>query len=277
MTNEARIRLRAALIALGILVHGFAALPIPRSARRSSLDLPVAHDEIVLWSKFLTSWGFPIEPKALADDSFAVASGASDFRRAVMAPFNGWFRVSGTGQGWGLFTYPDSWPNQLRVDVRRKPNGKWEPLYAGLDPDLVWMRGRFVYRRVRGVYDGNSYKPGPSFENFVDWVADEAFAQFPDVREVRVSFMRLHTVLPGEDPGVPQRRLTRIRKPEAEVEVSRSGATEGANEGASERGTAGAGAGAGAGGDDAAPSGDDGRAADADPGDAPEDASRGNP
>jgi hypothetical protein len=57
------------------------------------------------------------------------------------------------------------------------------------------------------VYDGNTNKPGASWENLSRWIANRVFDSQPGVVEVRVYFERFHTVPPGgtPDPEVVKR------------------------------------------------------------------------
>jgi hypothetical protein len=186
--------IRAALLAVVLLVHGLAASPMPRSVKRSQFDTPIGKEEMDRWVGILGTIGVPISREKLSDDVYAVGSFFAGLRGALLDPFKPWFRVTGTGQGWGLFTYPDSFPHQLVVEVH---TGAWRTVYAGLDPDAGWMRDQLAYRRIRGVYDGNTRKPGPSYDTFVAWVAARAFADFPDADQARIGFVRLHSTAPG--------------------------------------------------------------------------------
>lgn len=193
---------RAALILVALVVNGVAASPLPKSVKRSQFDTPIAKEELARWVGILGTVGIDITHAELADRSYAIGKGFADVRKVLMGPFGGWFRVTGTGQGWGLFTYPDSYPHQLVIEVKER--GKWRTVYAGLDDDAAWRRATLAYRRVRGVYDGNTRKPGASYDNFVKWIGAEALADFPAASEVRVGFVRLHSTAPGE-PKDPER------------------------------------------------------------------------
>ena len=202
---------RAAVITFALVVHGIPALPLPRSIKRSQFDTPMASEEMARWSRLVGSVGIDRSASQLSDLFFAMGTVAVDARKMMVAPFARFYRVSGTGQGWGLFTYPDSFPHQLCVDIRREGGG-WEQIYAGLDPTDDWHRPQLVYRRIRGVYDGSTEKPGITYTNFVSWVSGEAFADFPDAEAVRVSFLRAHNTRPGE-PQDPEkkRRWERVK------------------------------------------------------------------
>ena len=58
-------------------------------------------------------------------------------------------------------------------------------------------------------------KPGPSWNNFTKWAADRSFAAYPEVEEVRVRFLRFHTVPPGgkADADVVPRHVRTYSRP----------------------------------------------------------------
>lgn len=190
------------MIALVIAVYGVAASPLPKTMKRSQFDAPIAVEELDRWVGLLGGVGIVLTRDELAEHTYQVGKVFADLRGVLLGPFKPWFRISGTGQGWGLFTYPDSFPHQLVVEVREA--GEWRVVYAALDPERDWMRPALAYRRVRGVYDGNTRKPGASYWNFVDFVAARALADHPAASEARVGFMRTHSVRPGEEPD-PER------------------------------------------------------------------------
>ncbi len=188
---------------------------MPRSIKRSQFDTVIAQEEMDKWVRILGGVGIAITRDDLSNKTFAFGKIFADLRSFLLTPFKETFRITGTGQGWGLFTYPDSYPHQLVVEVRSaagdaEGEGEWRPIYAALDPDHDWMRAQLAYRRVRGVYDGNTRKPGASYDNFVAWIGGLALTAHPDAAEVRVGFIRTHTIMPGETPD-PE-RLPRFQR-----------------------------------------------------------------
>lgn len=197
---------RAALIALALVVYGLAASPLPKNVRRGQFESELAREELGRWVEILGTVGITTTHAEIADGLTAVGTFFADIRAVTLKPLGPFFRLSGTGQAWGLFTYPDTWPHQLRVEIR-ETGGEWRAVYAGLDPDAQWMRDVLVYRRVRGVYDGNTNKPGASYDNFAEWIGRAALEDFPEADEARVGFLRFHTVQPDrpQDPKVEEK------------------------------------------------------------------------
>lgn len=198
-----RDHVRAVVIALVLVVNGVAASPLPKSVKRSQFDTPIAIEELDRWVGISQTVGVPLTRAELTEHAYTIGKFFADLRGSLLGPFKGWFRVTGTGQGWGLFTYPDSYPHQLVVEVR-PADGEWRPVYTALDPDAAWRRSSLVYRRVRGVYDGNTRKPGASYDNFAAWLGKHALADFPDAAEARVGFVRTHSTMPDKEPD-PER------------------------------------------------------------------------
>ncbi len=207
---------RAALLLFVVALHLFAAAPLPRSVRRSQYEGPMARDEVARWVELLAAVGVRRTPEELVEASYRSGVFWSELRRSVLRPFDGVFRVTGTGQGWGLFTYPDTYPHRLTVWARPRHDAPWEVLYAALDAAHDWRRPWFAYRRIRGVYDGQTAKPGPSYETFARWAAGLAFDDVPWAAEVRVGFVRAHTTEPGRtpDPTTTQRNLRTFTREE---------------------------------------------------------------
>lgn len=190
--------LRAAVLLLVVAVNGFAAAPLARGANRSTLRTPLATDEFTRLQAAVASLGWHPEVEELADIAFAIAHFEAEARRIGLAPFHPWFRLTGTGQAWGMFTYPDRFPARLVVEGR-PIGGRWTRHYASLDPEATFAREKFVYRRIRGVYDASSQRPSTTWDPFVSWVAAEVFRTNEDIDEVRVKFQVIRTYEPGEE------------------------------------------------------------------------------
>ncbi len=205
-----RAHLRAALLAGVIGCHGLAAVPSPSSLSRDQFRHPVAIEELDNWVELFGAAGVATSRKELIDHLVETGGRAVGVRKAVLAPLQPVFRATGTGQGWGLFAFPDSYPDRLIVEGRRV-HEPWEPLYTALHPEQDFLSPQLTHRRVRGVYDGHTDRPGRPYDNFVHWVAREAFAVDAGLTAVRVGFERSHS-LPPTAPAAPETtiRLQRV-------------------------------------------------------------------
>ena len=190
---------RAALLTIVLVVEGVTALPIPHTVRKRDLALePVAVEEIETQRALLAKVGIQLSHAEIVDGLAASGEAWAGLYSRATKPLGPVFRVLGIGQSWGLFTYPDTFPHQLTVEIRTAKTGPWALWYAGLDAEHPWMAEVLTYRRVRGVYDGQTTKPGASWNNITRWLAARACATNADVEVVRVSFRRFHTVRPDQ-------------------------------------------------------------------------------
>ncbi len=205
--------LRAAGILGVLLLYGVMAVPLPRTVSTKTFENPVAVEELAHWTEVLAGIGVQTSPDELRDGLITAGSLLGGVKAGVLQPFKPWLRLTGTGQAWGLFTYPDTFPHRLVLEGRSDLD-TWRTLFAGLDDHAGFMREVFTYRRIRGVYDGNTTTPGDSWNNFSKWAAYHALDAFPDLVEVRVGFHRFHTVPPGgvPDPEVVVRHLRVYRR-----------------------------------------------------------------
>ncbi len=214
LSSERWPRWRAGLITLVLFVHACAAMPIPRPVRPEDVRTPTAQDELALWVDIFASLGVQTDADELVGLVNSVGQVCVDVKAAIMGPFRPLLRVTGTGQAWALFAYPDRYPNLLQVEVRRG-GADWETVYAAADPDHTFLAEQFSFRRVRGVYDTAAAKgsPGKVYDRFVDWVAREVFERWPDATDVRVKMLQKRVTLPTEMPDEeePKARLVRLR------------------------------------------------------------------
>lgn len=209
--------LRALLIALVLLVHGTKAMPWP-DVRPRDLDYGVAQDELARWAGIFTAAGHPITQEELAQRVLAVGRGSAAVQRALHGPFKPLLDLTGTGQAWGLFAYPDPYAGRLVVSVKRLTRGGlsgWEVVYRAPREGEDWLVDLLEYRRVRGIYDDNGDRPKPGifYDRLCDWLATEIMARRQDVAEVQVRLDLVTNRVPGDRrPAVPdQRRHLRRR------------------------------------------------------------------
>jgi hypothetical protein len=204
--------LRALLIALVLLVHGTKALPWP-DVRERDLAYGVAQDELERWAGILGSLGIRLSAEQLAERVIAVGRASAAAQRALHGPVRPLLRITGTGQAWGLFAYPDPYAGRLVVSSRRAQGdgltGPWQERYRAPGQGDPWLVARLESRRIRGVYDdnGDRPKPGGFYDPFCDWVAVEVMAREPDVVEVEIRLDLVTNRVPGDHrPAVPDKR-----------------------------------------------------------------------
>lgn len=204
-------KIRAALLGLVLLWHGLMASPIPSRVDESSFKNPIARAELKRWTEILGRVGVETSPTELKVAVIEAGGGIAAAKKEALQPLRPAQRVLGIGQAWGLFTYPNTWPHTLTISIRSSERRPWETIYAALDPEHDWRKSTLVYRRIRGVYDDNASRTRASYDNFVEWIAGEAFEDFPEAEQVRVHMLRRHVKPPGEEPDPETTvRLSRV-------------------------------------------------------------------
>lgn len=219
--------LRGVLIGVVLLLQLLDATPLPE-LRESHLRNPMAYDELERWSGMVSSLGRPTDPEELLQAGLALGNASREFRKRVLRPWWPFRKLTGTGQSWGLFAYPDPYAGRLNVDGTDASGETWE-LYRAPFGHGDHLERQLEYRRVRGVYDdaGDRPKPRKTYERFARWVARETLSQRPDLVEVAVYFERAHLVRPDRrkaEPEVEIRGLHVFTRAELSPERSPGGA-----------------------------------------------------
>ena len=211
---------RALLIAVVLAWQWMDALPLPELSK-SDLRYSIAQDELRRWSGLLTDMGVEMTPAHLAEIGLRMGKRATAFRRATMSPFRPLTRLTGIGQSWGLFAYPDPHAGRL-VILTRTGSEEWQPRYQAPDPGTDRLSRRMRYRRVRGIYDDNGDRPRPGklYDRFVDWVAWQIFEEDPTIDAVMVRLDLVRILTPSEGEAPPDKpRHARVRERDALTET----------------------------------------------------------
>jgi hypothetical protein len=204
--------IRALLISVVLLGQWIDALPLPE-LRENDLKHPLARDEVTRWTGVLNSLGLSLTEDEAIDGALAVGAAATRFRTIAMAPLRPIKRLTGTGQSWGLFAYPDPYAGRLVIEAREK-GGEWRTLFSAPGASTDALSRKLRYRRVRGIYDDNGDRPTPGtlYNRFADWVAWEIFQADPAIDAVQVRLDLMRIIPPGEGEPVPdKRRHARMR------------------------------------------------------------------
>ena len=149
--------MRAALIALSMLVGIVDGLAIPEGAGKDQLSPRVRQ----------------------------AAELGSRVRAALLFPFQGIRRALVYNQRWSLFGGAKEDRHRLWIEGRRGKR-RWEVLYRPLDPEHAWFAGGVEYRRVRAAWNVGRKGRRPSYDAFVAWVGERALRERPDLSAVRV-------------------------------------------------------------------------------------------
>lgn len=194
-----RAHLRAALIALVVLVEGVEALPrSPLNEER--LARPEGQRLITWLERGLSGVGAHPGRERIGSQLMAASSAQVAVREAVLAPFAPLFHLTATGQQWTLFITVGRECFRLHIDAAGA-DGQFHPVYRALGLDRENLSPLLEYRRLRGIYDPKRNRPpSDAYAGLANFVARRLFARHPDWHAVRVREERLYIGEPGSQP-----------------------------------------------------------------------------
>jgi hypothetical protein len=100
----------------------------------------------------------------------------------------------GLGQGWGMFSNPETHPARLHVELDRGQG--FETLYVSRSDEYAWRRREFDHNRMRKLVGRVFRDQSPAlYKELVSWVATQVQRDFPDAERVRVRRYRFNTAL----------------------------------------------------------------------------------
>jgi hypothetical protein len=191
-----RAQLRAAVIAYFVLFNALAALPTPGEATAERLERPFEREELRRWTGFFRAIGVDTDPDRLARGYVAFSLAVERARSIVLAPIEGWFELTQSGQNWHLFGTPGRVVSALRVSVHSAAGE--EILFESGDAARRWNVDFLEYRRIRAVYKPSRRGPPPTYAAFGERLSREIFQALPHVDRVTLALVQSHVRLPGE-------------------------------------------------------------------------------
>jgi hypothetical protein len=210
-----RAKLRAALIAYFVLFNALAALPAPGEASAERLQRPFEREELRRWTGFFRAIGIHTDPDRLARGYLAFSLAVERARSILLAPIEGWFELTQSGQNWNLFGTPGRVVSALRVTAHSAAGD--EVLFESGDAARRWNAEFLEYRRIRAVYKPSRRGPPPTYAAFCERLSREIFEALPHVDRVTLALVQSRVRLPGEaspaevDPPRPEHVLTFAR------------------------------------------------------------------
>jgi len=212
MEPSLQARLRSVLLAMVIFIGFVDALPLNTAPSRFNLREPAVHDELQRIADGLTAMGRPTSVDEVEDRVFVDARRYLTARSFFLKPFKGLRRFTGTGQAWGFFGYPETYPYWIVVEGK-VDGGEWEMLYVPRsEHDL--LRSKLRYRRLQFMFVDvpRRRKPGRIVGRLANRIAPEVFGARPDIVSVRVYIHREHTPRPGQESNrKPKKRWVQVR------------------------------------------------------------------
>lgn len=209
-TRKAKIR--AALLAFVIASQMFLALPMPHRVSESDLRKPEAKEELGRWMSLIHSIGIDWTRDEVKTGVIEWTHWITDNHKGLSKPIKPLRRYLGIGQSWALFAAPDTHPNRLQVEARI--DGEWKMVFRRVDPEHRMMNTQISFRRVRGVHDGVSNKPGKIYHALCEFIARGVFEQMPQADAIRVQMYRHHKTAPHKptDDTVVLRHTVNVRR-----------------------------------------------------------------
>ena len=191
------------LRALFILLHvaAIAALCIP--APVGGLNARTYNDRNIQqsfedYAALAQAVGIDIDRKGLQDLAWARGQDLIDLRLAAIQPFERYYALTGTRQGWRMFGYVNRSPARIEVYLQQAAEGPWEPLYVARSDTHDWRRHQLDQERFRGLLNSASHgRSRGRYKRFVSWFARQAAADFPDAHALRVQMVKLPSPTPA--------------------------------------------------------------------------------
>jgi hypothetical protein len=187
-----------ALVTFHVVAVTLMALPAPAGAMdREDWESPLAQEEFAAWADRLSSWGLSFTPGELEDDLWKAAQGYMAVREWLLAPFQPYYQLCGTRQGWRMFVGPNLTPTRLHIDVRQ--DGNWRPVYVERDPTYHWLGRKLDHEHLRtAIFTMVFFKYERELGQFARWVAAQAAVDFPRADRVRVRLEQFRTPAPEQ-------------------------------------------------------------------------------
>jgi hypothetical protein len=191
-----RAKLRAAVIAYFVLFNALAALPTPGEPSLERLQRPFEREELRRWTAFFHGMGVDTDPDRLAHGYLAFSRAVERARSIVLAPIEGWFELTQSGQNWHLFGTPGRLVSALRITAHSAAGD--EVLFESGDAARRWNADFLEYRRIRATYKPSRRGPPPTYAAFAERLSREIFEALPHVDRVTLALVQSRVRLPGE-------------------------------------------------------------------------------
>jgi hypothetical protein len=202
-----RQQLVVLLCALHMLAVTLVACPAPvRGATRADYNKSQVQRELKLWTERFEVVGIHMSTNELADRLVDGAKQWMELRSLAIGPFIAYLRALGSTQGWYMFTGPDTEPSDFVVEGRGaeaqakppRPDDGWR-LLAGSSTEGSWTtHPLYDHRARRHIFMTGWGESRKTLRELCGGLADMAFADLPDVEEIRCRFLKRRIVTPSE-------------------------------------------------------------------------------
>ena len=187
---------RAGLIAIFVVFNFIQASPSPGQVSKTAHKDPIARAELDRWVGLFSVFGLEYTPKEIGELTYDFSENWKKTKRMLGTPMRPFWTATATQQGWGLFTYPDTHPYELEVQVLGKERD-FKTIFLSHHSEYNFSWSLLTYRRFRAMYNPGKRAP-KTYRGATHFLAKRAFETYPEASKVRIRFRRLATPLPGE-------------------------------------------------------------------------------
>lgn len=188
--------IRAGLISLFVAFNFIQASPSPGQVSKTAHQDPVARAELDRWVGLFAVFGLEYTPKEIGELTYDFAENWKKTKRWIGTPMRPFWTATATQQGWGLFTYPDTHPYEMEIQILGKSRD-FETIFLSHHPEYDFSWSLLTYRRFRALYNPGKRAP-ITYRGATHFLAARTFEAYPEASKVRIRFRRLATPLPGE-------------------------------------------------------------------------------
>lgn len=157
--------------------------------------------ELGVWANRVDSLGIETNREEFEQWLWGVTQRYVAVRKTLDRPFGPYVRYVHTGQGWSLFSQPQT--NPLRVVVElQEPGAGFRRIYESRSNQYTWRRTEFDHNRIRKFVGRIGRRTTRElYWQLGDWIARMAARDFPRSDFVKIRQYRYHAAAPGETPG----------------------------------------------------------------------------
>lgn len=187
-------QVRAGLVAFHLVAITLSALPSPEGGlNRAAWSDPTVQAEFTAWAARLG-----MEKGAFEDRLWEFGNAYGNGYKQLLVPVLPYEELVGSEQSWKMFIAPHRFPTRLEV-AARGADGAWTVLFTESSATATWRRDLLRLERLRSAifrWGWPSY--GTSWSKGCVALAGLAFADFPDMTEVRCRFWKAKSPSPEE-------------------------------------------------------------------------------
>ncbi len=202
-------RLRDHILGFFVLYHLGAVLAgsVPTAVgglHRKSWKTPLAASELDAWHGTLSDAGLVGDRQSFEDGLFQAAVATVRLHKKLTQPFQSYYSLAGTKQGWRMFIVPMTRPAALRIEGQSTADGEWFPMYIHHSQQHDFVATQLRYSRTRPVLFALAWPRNRGrYARLGQYVADRAFKEHPDLHAVQLVWERRRSPRP-KVPKAPQ-------------------------------------------------------------------------